>query len=173
MMSIQLLFCVEADKRSKTDWVYIKSVIDKYYEINNSISIKPIYMGGKTNYRRSKIITEIKTAVKQFKRTGSTTVIYCIDTDDWDINPDRSREYEEIKEYCCEKGYDLVWFCKDVEDVFWENRIHSSDKTEAAQRFRSQNQIDCVTEKALLNSKLKIGCSNILLVLDNYLRRCK
>jgi len=41
-MSKQLLFCVETDRRSKTDWVYIKSVIDKYYVIDNSISIEMI-----------------------------------------------------------------------------------------------------------------------------------
>jgi hypothetical protein len=170
-MSKQLLFCVEADKRSKTDWVYIKSVIDKYYEVDNSISIKPIYMGGKTNYKRSKVISEIKTLTKQFKQNGSTVVLYCVDTDNWDTDPDRKRELEEVMDYCREKGYEFIWFCRDVEEVFWGSQIHNSDKTERAKQFRLNNRLDSVSADSISKQIIKIGCSNIVSVLNKYLRK--
>ena len=52
-MGFQLLFCVEADRRSGTDWVYIKSVIDKYYRIDNTIS-KNYFYGGKNELQKGK-----------------------------------------------------------------------------------------------------------------------
>ena len=172
-MSKQLLFCVETDRRSKTDWVYIKSVIDKYYVIDNSISIKPVYMGGKTNYKRNKVISEIKTLTRQFRQTGSTTVIYCVDTDNWNTDRDRNRELEEVRDYCSEKGYEFIWFCRDVEEVFWGHQIHNSDKTETAKKFRSQNRVDSVPSDSLTEHKMKIGCSNIITVLNRHLKKAK
>ncbi len=172
-MSRQLLFCVETDKRSKTDWVYIKSVIDKYYIIDNSISVKPVFMGGKTNYNRGKVVREIKTLIKQFSQTGSTTVLYCIDTDNWDTDHERKRELEEVRKYCTEQGYEFIWFCRDIEEVFWGHQIHNSDKIEKAKKFRSKNRVDLIPADNISKQKIKIGCSNIISVLNKHLKRAK
>lgn len=168
-MGFQLLFCVEADRSSGTDWVYIKSVIDKYYRIDNTISIKPIFMGGKTNYRRGRVVNEIKTASREFRKNGNTAVIFCIDTDDCKTDPDRKREFEEIKQYCNEKDYDLIWFCRDIEEVFWGKRITSSDKKDHAKRFRANSIIDSFSISCIVQESPSIGKSNILVVLNKYL----
>ena len=31
-MGLQLIFVVEANKKSKTDWIYIKETIDRFYK---------------------------------------------------------------------------------------------------------------------------------------------
>lgn len=44
MKRIQLIFCVETNKQSDTDFLYIKSTIDRFYEYKNGhIQIKPVY----------------------------------------------------------------------------------------------------------------------------------
>ncbi len=169
-MGLQLLFCVEADRKSGTDWVYIKSVIDKYFSIDNSISIKPVYMGGKTNFKRNKVVNEINRASKEFGKNGETAVIYCIDTDDWNTNQDRSRELEDVREYCADKKYDLVWFCRDVEEVFWGERVSSSDKKERAKKFRANSKIDTLTQDCIKSETFGLGKSNILIILNKYLK---
>ncbi len=58
-MRLQLIFVVESDSRSKTDWIYIKESLEKYYVYRNSyIKLSPVYMGGKGNYRKKE--SEVK-----------------------------------------------------------------------------------------------------------------
>lgn len=172
-MSLQILFCVEADRRSGTDWIYIRSVIDKYYKLDNSISIKPVYLGGKTNYKRTKVTSEIARATREFRKTGKTVVIYCIDTDDWNTDPDRERELSEVVCYCESKQYEMIWFCRDIEEVFWGSRVASSDKRDYAKRFRSNSMINDLPITRLNKETMSIGFSNILQILDKYLHsRC-
>ncbi len=48
-MNIQIILCVEADKRAQTDNMYIKQTISRFYKIGNNVKISFINMGGKTN----------------------------------------------------------------------------------------------------------------------------
>lgn len=34
-MGLQLIFCVETNKRADTDWVYIEETLKAYYELSN------------------------------------------------------------------------------------------------------------------------------------------
>lgn len=172
-MGKQLLFCIEADRKSPTDWVYIQSVIDSFFSVPTSVSIKKIEMGGKGNYQRQKITRQIKERTKAYKRNGETIVIYCIDTDDLNTNPDRAREFREIKEYCQKTGAELVWFCRDIEEVFWGERISNSDKREYATRFRTQNRIAEIEEAKLRANRCANKTSCIVFVLEKYLERKK
>ena len=55
MKRIQLIFCVETNQQTKTDFQYIMSLIDRFYEYNNGhILIKPVYLGGKGKYSTQK-----------------------------------------------------------------------------------------------------------------------
>lgn len=172
-MSVQLLFCIEADNKSQTDWVYIQSVIDAFFKVSTSVSIKKIGMGGKGNFRRPKVIRQIREKTNAYKRNGETIVIYCIDTDDLFTNPDREREFHEIEEYCWETGAELIWFCRDIEEVFWGERISSSDKVAYAARFRRQNMITEVEEEKLCAGSCAKKSSCIVVVLEKYLERKK
>ena len=168
-MGMQLLFCIEADNKSQTDWVYIKSVIESYFKVPNSVSIKKICMGGKGNYRRQKVTRQIKEKTKAYKRNGKTIIFYCIDTDDLFINPDRKREFETIKEYCLREDTELIWFCRDIEEVFWGERIAASDKVTYASRFKTQNRIAEIDKDKLCANRVTTKTSCILSVLKKYL----
>ena len=44
-MGVQLIFVVEANKSCKSDWIYIKSTIDYFYEYNRTgLKLSPVYM---------------------------------------------------------------------------------------------------------------------------------
>lgn len=168
-MSKQLLFCVEANKDSRSDWVYIEETIKHNFLITPDISIKPIFMNGKTNYNKPKVTREIKSKTSQFRKNGSTTVIYCIDTDKYDIDPDRARELDEIQEYCNKHNYELVWFCRDIEEVYWGKHAAHSEKLTLARQFKSTSRIEKIDDYLLKTDSLHRKRSNILSVLNGLL----
>lgn len=55
----QIIICVEANKKSKSDYYYIKKIIDTYYNIDDKIKLTPIYLGGKGNYKKEKFLNKI------------------------------------------------------------------------------------------------------------------
>ena len=172
-MGKQLLFCIKADSKSQTDWVYIQSVIKAFFKVPTSVSIKKICMAGKGNYRRQKTVRQINDKTKAYKRNGETIVIYCVDTDDLFINPDHEREFNDIREYCEKTGAELIWFCRDIEEVFWGTRIAASDKASYASKFRGQNRIMEIAEDKLCVDKCANRTSCILSTLGKYLERKK
>lgn len=170
-MGLQIILWMETNNNSRTDWVYIKETINKYYISSNEIKITPRFLEGKGNYKAARTIKQIKTLTKEYSKTGETIVIYCIDTDNIQVDQDQKREFYEIKDYCISKGYEFVWFCRDVEEVYWGKRIANSEKVIASSRFRSSNQLKKVDEKSLSSSRILVKRSNLLSILDKYLKR--
>ena len=169
IMSKQLLLCVETSSKAETDKVYISETISNYYTLGNNTRIRYICFEGKGNYKKSNIQKKISDQIKQYRAIGSTYVIYCIDTDRYDADPAHVRELDDIKNYCEQQGYDLIWFCRDVEDVFWGKQIHKDEKIKMAIKFRSSGQITNVEEQMLRGDDYTRHKSNILQVLDKYL----
>ncbi len=64
-MGLQLIFVVETDKKCKSDWIYIKDTIDRFYQYDQAhVKLSPIYMGGKGKYTaKEKEILKKKEAV--------------------------------------------------------------------------------------------------------------
>ena len=51
-MGLQLVICVEANKSSQSDFIYIKDTIEEFYQIGgSSVKLSHVYMNGKGNYR--------------------------------------------------------------------------------------------------------------------------
>ena len=101
-MGLQLLFCVETDKKCNSDWIYIKSFIDEYYDYDRSeIRLEKAYMGGKGNYNTPKFNRTVKNSIDNYRKKakGDTVVIYCFDCDEYDKD---SRDAERLKQ---EKGW--------------------------------------------------------------------
>ena len=171
IMGIQLLFCIETNKAANTDWIYINKTIRQYYKLSPEISLKTIPMGGKTNYRNKTVNSKIKSFTNGYSRNGKTIVFFCIDTDNCENDPDRKREFDAIYDYCCRQGYEFIWFCRDIEEVYWGERIESGDKVKMAGRFNSHDQIQSITETDLSSELVRKGKSNILVILDRYLER--
>ncbi len=171
-MGKQILFCVETTRNAKTDSVYIDETIKRFYKITNGIRKRYIYLGGKNNYNKTSIRKDIEKQTKQYKPNGGTTVIYCIDTDKHDSDPEQKRELEKIILFCQDMGYEFVWFCRDVEDVYWGEQIPKDEKTRKAAQFRSGNRINDIPEASLCRKEYVRHYSNILEVLDKHLNRC-
>lgn len=163
----QLLICVETRKQADTDWVYIEAIIDEFFDVNNEVSIKPVYMGSKSKYNSNKVKKDIQQKIKEFD--GKTSVLYCIDTDNYDSNIADKRMLKEITTYCKDNKYALAWFCKDIEEVLWHESVTKDDKVTKAAEFIRTKRIDMLKKSNLQISDIQRYCSNILSVLEKLL----
>ncbi len=170
-MRRQVLFCVETNKRANTDYRYILSTIDRYYDTSDrQVSYKPIFLESKTKYKDRGKIKEINSFVKNFK--GNTAVVYCIDFDDSDRNPETRQLFQSIREFCDSQGYEFVFFNRDVEDVFWGETVNDKDKVAKADQFVRKKMIDVIEESILRDeTEKKRHYSNLLNVLDRYFKK--
>ena len=163
-----VIFCVETNKHANTDWIYIKETLRRFYKTDN-VKIDRIYMGTKNKYKSRSVIDEINSWKKVYK--DDLVVIYCIDTDRYESNATQNKELEEVSRYCNSKGYEFVWFCHDVEEVYWGNSVNNTDKRNESIRFYKSKHIEIIDSDKLRKGIMKSGYSNILIVLDEYLDR--
>lgn len=171
-MGRQILFCVETDETARTDVIYIKETIKKFYKpISNTDNIDFICMGSKQKYNSKSIVRKIKDKVKMFNPLGDTTVIYCIDTDKYETNATQNKELEDITKYCNENEYLLVWFCHDIEEVYWGFSIENSGKKRKAVEFQTKGLIKNVDIKRLIQKSKTRSKSNLMSILDVYFDR--
>lgn len=172
-MGLQLIFCVETNKQADTDWVYIEETLKAYYQLPNQVKRTKINMETKSKYNSRKVLGEIEKLTKAYKdhAHGETKVIYCIDTDAYESNYEQKKELDNIKGFCGKSGYDLIWFCHDVEEVFLGKQVENSQKKKEAGTFRSSRGIARVREEKLSASETRSKSSNLLRVLDKYLER--
>lgn len=169
-MAIQMILCVETKKSADTDSIYILDTINRWYKVDNKVKISKINMNSKSRYNSKDVVREVTKKKKEFV-LGDTHVIYFIDTDRYDRNPEHERELKEISRYCEDNGFDLVWFCHDVEEVFLGHKVSDSQKVQEATKFRSKKKIEEVQiEKLTCNTK-RAFVSNIINILDKYLDR--
>ena len=169
-MGKQLLFCVETSKQAKTDNIYISETLNRYYKIGSEIRIRYIYLNGKSNYNKSAVRKEIDSQATQYAKNGNTHVVYCIDIDRQDIDATHKKDLENIERYCAKNNYELVWFSRDIEDVYWGEQSRKDEKVKMAKQFRSSKHIENVAEKNLRYSTISRHKSNILIVLDKVMK---
>ena len=169
-MGLQLIFVVEANKKSKTDWIYIKETIDRFYKYDEAhLKLSAVYMEGKNKYLSK--VKEVNLLISQYSSTSAnnvTKVIYCFDCDDYDSNPVDKEFLEKTQEFCKANDYEYVWFCKDVERVYLGKKVEDGHKNSEATRFKANKLIDGVSESRLNGKSISHNMSNILSVLDKY-----
>lgn len=73
--------------------------------------------------------------------------------------------------FCDKKGYELVWFCKDIEQVYLKRKVKDKDKKDETARFKAKKLIMSVDTYKLQVEQYKPGCSNIMGMIDKYLDR--
>ena len=150
-MGLQLIFVVETNKKSKSDWIYVKDTVDYFYKYERTeVKFSPIYMEGRGKYNSPKKQREIEQKISQYSKE------------------DDRKFLEKAKKYCKEHEYEFVWFCKDVEDVYLGKQVDRSEKTKEAVRFKKNNLIKKVDSKNLVAQTYKAKTSNIMKVLDRY-----
>lgn len=121
-MSIQMILCVETNRRADTDYIYISETIKHLYKTDKQITINKVYMGSKTKYKSKEVLRNIKQLTKDFT-IGETRVIYCVDTDAYETDVEHKKVFDDISRFCEENGYELIWFCHDIEDVYIGKKI--------------------------------------------------
>ena len=169
-MAIQIILCVETTRNADTDTKYIRDSIRHFYNIDNSVKLNTVYMNSKDKYNSSKVLKEITSKNKMFERIGESVVVYCIDTDSIDTKNEDKMQFDKIAQFCIQNGYELVWFCHDVEEVFVGHKVHNAKKVKEAAEFQRKNQISNIDKSRLRCKSIKVHGSNLLLVLDKYLK---
>ena len=174
-MGLQLIFVVEADKKSKSDWIYIKDTIDNFYQYDLAhVKLSPVYMHGRGNYKTKE--REIKKLVSQYSsmtKTNESKVMYCFDCDDYDMKKEDADFLIEAQKYCEGNGYDFVWFCKDIERVYVGRKIEDSQKTKEAALFKKKKAVRNIKADRLSADAYHADTSNLMRILDKYLKRKK
>ena len=169
-MGLQLIFVVEANKKSKTDWIYIKETIDRFYKYDVAhLKLSAVYMEGKNKYLAKE--KEVNSLISQYSVASAnnvTKVIYCFDCDDYDSNPVDKEFLEKTQEFCKANNYEYAWFCKDIERVYLGKKVEDGHKNSEATRFKANKLIDGVSQSRLNGKKISLNMSNILSVLDEF-----
>ncbi len=167
-MGVQLIFVVETNKACNSDWIYIKNTIDRFYTYDRAhVKLSAVYMDGKTKYEKKE--KEVKRLISQYNNAASnnkSSVIYCFDCDEYDNKAEDAIFLNFTERFCKERGYERVWFCKDIERVYLEREVSHSKKKEEAARFMAKKRIDGVNEDRLSATSYKSNTSNILRILD-------
>ncbi|MBE5845674.1 MAG: hypothetical protein E7302_16200 [Butyrivibrio sp.] len=169
-MAIQLIFVAETNRQCGSDDIYIRSAINRFYDGLNrtDIKISTIYMNGKGHYKDRSITKQINDKVKAYSNNGESYVIYCFDTDKYESKSEDAKAFCEEEQYCNENGYEFVWFCHDVEEVFLGQTIEDNKKKQEAVKFRRSNGIENIKESYLKAKSKSTGKSNLLLCLNKF-----
>lgn len=165
-MNKQFLFCVETTRQANTDYQYIRETLLHFYHESRKNVIRPVFMESKSRYNSSSVLKTIKNKQKAFP--GETHVIYFIDTDLIDVSPQARQDAERIRDFCNTNGFDFVFFCRDIEDVFCGDKVPSTLKVRYVEQFKRNHGIRTVEPNRLQCEQYNIHCSNILNVLDKY-----
>ena len=172
-MGLQLIFVVETNKKCKSDWIYIKDTVDRFYQYDQAqVKFSPVYMDGKGKYKKKE--KEISTLVSQYASTSKANrsrVLCCFDCDDYDTKQEDLDFLKDAQQYCADRGYDFIWFCKDIERVYLGKKIDDSQKRNAAAMFRTKKLIKDVDAGTLAAAVYRANTSNIMSILDQYLTR--
>lgn len=172
-MGLQLIFVVETNTKCKSDWMYIKDTIERFYQYNQAqTKFSPVYMDGKGKYRKKeKEISKLLSQYASTSQTNDSKVIYCFDCDDYDSKQEDLKFLEDAKQYCDSQGADFIWFCKDIERVYIGKKVDDSQKGKEAAMFKAKKLIANVDAGKLSVAAYRANTSNILHILDQYLTR--
>lgn len=65
----------------------------------------------------------------------------------------------------------MVWFCHDIEEVYLGDSVEKRIKTDVAIDFKKKGLVSKEDPEKLMSEKIIKGTSNLLSVLDKYLKR--
>ena len=99
-------------------------------------------------------------------------VIYVFDKDGNACDLNDNQFEQDVKAFCKQHNYKLIWFVRTIEDVMWKKLINSKDKTNKARDFIRNYQVESINISRLMalenvNARHR---SNILTILDHFLK---
>ncbi len=169
-MGLQIIICVESEKRARTDNIYIKETLEHFYVIDHTVNLNFVNMGGKSKYDSGDVKKQINTFVRDYK-LGESVVVLCVDTDQLETNYEQKTEFEQIERFAMSMDYELVWFCHDVEEVYIGKSVVKDIKKNTSIDFKKKGEIANIDKKKLACLEKRKGCSNIMQIFDKYLER--
>ena len=86
--------------------------------------------------------------INSYRKTGESHVIYCFDTDDFSVSPDHQANDKKIKKDLVHNS-DIVWFNRDIEEVFINSRLENSEKKSKSIDFLAKGLIKSVSYQCL------------------------
>lgn len=100
-----------------------------------------------------------------------TKTIYLIDTDSTNKTYEIGSYFYNVQQFCLEREFELVWFCKNAENVFLDKEVDQIDnKTEAAKSLAKNNEIKSLDKNCLCKTEIEYKCSNIFVIISKYLK---
>lgn len=166
-----VIVCVETNKRANTDVSYINKAIKHFYHVNNNeVRLAFKFYETKTNYADKKLLKEIKDDCKAVGENNAT-VLFCIDTDEYEVSVEDVKLNTEIEKFCQQNGLRFTWFCRDVEEVFLHKQLHHNEKVRESKKFAKIQGIGLACENDLKSTTFSKRKSNLLNNLDDVLRR--
>lgn len=167
-MGLQLILCVETNKKTQSDYIYIKETIDHFYKFDpTQVKISPVYMDGKTHYEEKK--KDINKLIKKYgsvSPNNKSVVIYFFDCDNYDTKKEDEDFLKKVQEFCKSNGYYFGWFCKDIERVYIGKKVPDKQKGKEAASFKRKKCINNISKEKLTKKQFFNNTSNICLLLD-------
>ena len=78
----------------------------------------------------------IKRKIEQkIKLFSDATIVFCFGSDDIFVDTETVSLNKKIEKYCKSNGYKIVWFCRDIEEVFLHRKVEKSEKIISAAKF--------------------------------------
>ena len=132
---MQLIVVYETKKNAKTDGFYFNRYLDDVFpSLKGHIKKSAVYSGSKTRYAGAlKTIVALQKKYAFLHPNERQEILYCVDTD---FGKEGALELNErIASFCKEHGFRLVWFHRDIEEVFLGERVDKREKVQRAKRF--------------------------------------
>lgn len=172
-----ILFCVESARSGAhgslggSDEIYITCYLKaKCPALLSKTHVDFIDLKGKSHYDDGAVRAKIRKLRDKLHGTsphGRVSVVYCLDTDS--AAKGSAQMNKAIAQYCDKNGFCLVWFDRDIEDVFWDGMPRDQKSKKAnAEAFAKRDLISMVREADLSvpNPIGLKGKSNLRLFID-------
>ena len=110
--------------------------------------------------------------INSYRKTGKSHVIYCFDTDEFSVSPDHQANDEKIKKDLVHDS-DIVWFNRDIEEVFINSRLENAEKKSKSIDFLAKGLIKFVSYQLFTYEDNFVGKrrSNLGVVISKYLEK--
>ena len=180
MGKLQIIFVIETSNDDKSDSLYLRAILDYYFLYENDIydgevATQTICLNGKQHYNDKKIVNRIVNQTKMFASqnpSSTTKVIYILDIDSTAKAFKQGSFFYNVIEFCNSNGFELVWYCKNAENVFLGQEADKiENKTEAAISFVRNDNIRKIKKINLSKIDIEYKCSNILNIIGKYLKQ--
>lgn len=161
-----VVIVVESNNIKNSDCIYLKEYIEEYHNYNN-IPVRYAFMGGKHNYKKQNVKDQIQ---KHISVANDYDIIYVFDKDDHHLDYNDNKHINNVIRYCKKHEYHIVWFVRNIEDVFLGRTPDNKDN--AATRFKNTKQIKNIDLKKISSpNPQQRYTSNIKCVFDEVFKK--